>query len=170
MLYEINYRIQELADSLEVDPETGEVAGDVESVIAEIDLLQLERMQVLDYLAKVVLNGKREAEALKAEEDRLKARRKGVERRNEKLMEVLDRECAGNKTRFSVATLYYRRSTRLEVENSPAQVAWLEENGHEDCVKYTPPEVYKSEVTKLIKAGIDVPGCKLVTETNAYLR
>ena len=43
-LYEVNGRIAELMDRLEPDPETGEITGDVDAVIAEIDGLQMERM------------------------------------------------------------------------------------------------------------------------------
>ena len=57
-LYEVNGRIAELMDRLEPDPETGEITGDVDAIIAEIDGLQMERKDILSYLAKLVLNAR----------------------------------------------------------------------------------------------------------------
>ncbi len=54
---------------------------------------------------------------LEAEEKRLKDRRQRMEKRHENLIAILDRECGGQKTDLGVATLCYRKSTRVEVSN-----------------------------------------------------
>ena len=167
-LYKINGCIQELADQL-VDPETGEIAVNEDEIMEEIHRLQMERMSVLEYLAKIVLNTRADAAALKNEEDRLKNRRKILERKDDRLMGILKRECPET-TKLGVATLSYRKTSRLEVSDAAAAVAWLRENQLEGCINQPEPTVYKDEVKKLINAGKQVPGCSIVTDNTASLK
>lgn len=74
-LYEINAEILRLTDAIEFDEETGEILGDTDEMFAQIQLLQMEKNSILEYLAKLVLNIRSEAAAVKTEEQRLKARR-----------------------------------------------------------------------------------------------
>lgn len=104
-LYEINEEILRLTDQITVDEETGEISGDVASVCEQIEALQMERRSILEFLAKLVLNLRSDIAALKAEEDRLRDRRTRLEKKVERLLEILDRECAGEKTDLGVATL-----------------------------------------------------------------
>ena len=94
-LYEINAEILRLTDAIEFDEETGEILGDTDEMFAQIQLLQMEKNSILEYLAKLVLNIRSEAAAVKTEEQRLKARRDRLAKKEERLMRVLDRECAG---------------------------------------------------------------------------
>ncbi len=167
-LYEINQFIQALVDQM-VDPETGEIIADDDSLMAQIDALQMERRSVLEYLAKMVLNGRAEAAALKSEEERLKRRRESLAGKEERLMNVLERECPEN-TRLGIATLSYRKSTRLEVTDENAAVKWLKKQKLNTCYKQPAPTIYKEEVKRLIKSGKDVPGCSIVEVRNMSLR
>ena len=97
-LYEINEEIRRLTERIEFDENTGEVLCDIDAVCAEIDALQMEKKSILEYLAKVVLNIRAEAAALKSEEVRLRERRTKLTMREDSLMKVLDRECGGKKT------------------------------------------------------------------------
>ena len=89
-LYEINNSISELLSQLEPDPETGEVAGDIDSVVEQLNALEMQKSSVLEYLAKVVLDTRAGVTALKDEEKRLKERRQALERKDERLMAILD--------------------------------------------------------------------------------
>ena len=148
-LYEVNAAIQELLLMLEPDP---------------------ERSAILEYLAKVVLDTRAGVDALKNEERRLKERRQALERKDERLMQILDRECAGQKTDCGVATICYRKTTRVEVSDNQSAITWLKENGYDSCYKQPAPEVSKSEVKKLLQAGTDVPGIALIQDLSCSLR
>ena len=92
-LYEINTEIALLMQQLEVDEETGEILTSSEDILQQLNALDMERSRILEYLAKVVLDTRAETAALKAEEERLAKRRRTCEHREERLIEVLDREC-----------------------------------------------------------------------------
>jgi len=122
-LYEVNQLISSIFDQL-VNPDTGEVIPD-EALLAQLDSLQMERSRILEYLAKLVLNTKSEVASLREEEQRLRDRRGGLERKIDRLMAILDRECAGEKTNCGVATVCYRKTTKVDVADGPAAILWL---------------------------------------------
>lgn len=169
-LYEVNMAIQSALDRLDFDPETGEIGENTEAVLQELDSLELERDRILEYVAKVALNIRSDAAALKTEEERLSKRRKALERKEEKLVSILDRECGGEKKDLGFATVSYRKSESVEVLDSAKACAWLHDNGHNDCVRIKPPEVIKDEVKKLIKNDAKIPGVKLVEKNNCSLK
>ena len=169
-LYEVNYAIQQALDRLDFDPETGEIGENFEEVMKELDSLEMERDRILEYVAKVALNIRSDVAALKTEEDRLTKRRKALERKEEKLVNILDRECDGQRKDLGFATVSYRKSERVEVIDSAKAVEWLHANGHNDCVRIPAPEVRKDDVKKLIKNDAVVPGVKLVVSNNCSLK
>ena len=169
-LYEVNQQILELLDRLEPDPETGEIPADEDAIIAEINALAMQRQEILQYLAKLVLNARAEAAMLKAEEQRLKVRRAAMENREQRIMGILDRECGGEKTDLGVAVFSYRRSPHLEVEDPGKAIRWLKRNKHMDCFRVREPEVAKTEVTRLINSGVHVPGCSVVYSNSCSLK
>jgi len=167
-LYEVNQLIADIFEQL-VNPETGEVIPD-EALLAQLDSLQMERSRILEYLAKLVLNTKADAAALKEEEQRLKERRATMDRKVERLMAILDRECAGEKTDCGVATVCYRRTTKVDVADSKTAISWLKANGYDSCYKQPEPEVSKTEVKKLLQGGTEVPGITLTQDLSCSLR
>ena len=169
-LYEINEEILRLTDQIAVDEETGEILCDLDAIYAGIDALQMERRSILEYLAKLVLNLRSEAAAVKAEETRLRDRRTRLEKKEARLMQILDRECAGEKTDLGVATLNYRRTTRVDVTDAAKAVSWLKRRKFTDCFRVPAPEVAKAEVKKLLTAGAKVPGCALVEDRSYSLK
>ena len=169
-LYEVNGRIAELTEQLEPDPETGEITGDVDAIIAEIDGLRMERTEILGYLAKLVLNARSDLAEIKAEERRLRDRKNALTAKTDRLMAVLDRECGGVKTDCGVATVNYRQTSRVEVTDTGAAVAWLRDHGFNGCYRQPDPEVSKSGVKTLLQDGRDIPGVTLVQERSCSLR
>lgn len=169
-LYEINEQILRLTDQITVDEETGEVLCDMDSVCSQLAALQMERQAILEYLAKLVLNLRSEAAALKAEENRLHERRSRKEKKIDRLLQILDRECAGEKTDLGVATLQYRKTSRVEVLDVTKAVNWLKRRKLTDCFRIPTPEVAKAEVRKLLSAGTKVPGCALVEDRSYSLK
>jgi hypothetical protein len=169
-LYEVNLAIEALFAQLEPDPETGEIPMEADAILWELSRLQMERSRILEYLAKLVLNTRSEAASLKDEESRLRDRRRSLERKDERIMAILDRECGGIKTDCGVATISYRRTEKVDVADSTAAVQWLRENSHTNCYRVPEPEVNKTEVKKLIKSGEAVPGIALVQDVSCSLR
>lgn len=167
-LYEVNQAIEDIFEKI-VDPETGEIIGN-EALMEELSALQMERGRILEYLAKLVLNNKAAIESIKEEERRLRERRTNIDRKTEKIMEILDRECAGQKTDCGVATFCYRKTSRVEVSDLDTAVAWLDKNGHKDCYRILAPEIAKSEVKKLLTDGSEIPGVELVQDYSCSLR
>ena len=168
-LYEINAEIMALLDQLEPDPETGEIPANEEEIIAQINALAMKRDDILQYLAKLALNCRAESAALKAEEERLKARRSRLETREERLIAILDREC-GETTDLGIATLSYRRTSRVEIADEAKAVSWLKRHKFTGAFKVPAPTVYKTEVKKLLGAGQKVPGCKVVEDRSCSLK
>ena len=172
-LYEINEAMDALLDSLTVDPETGEVPVDADEIIAQIDELSMERQNVLEYLAKKVLNLRADGEAVKAELERLKERKESIDRHIKSIMNVLDRECGGEKTDLGVATISYRKSEVTEVQDEVETVQYLLSFPEfKDAVTVTEPKysVNKPELKKLLKAGKEIPGCTIVSKNNCTLK
>ena len=167
-LYEVNQAIEGIFEML-VDPETGELLPD-ETLLAQLDALQMERSRILEYLAKLVLNTKSQIAAIKEEEQRLRDRRHGCDRKVDRLMAILDRECAGEKTDCGVATVCYRKTTKVDIVDSQAAVDWLSEHGHSNCYRIPAPEISKTEVKRLLTAGTEVPGVTLVQDLSCSLK
>ncbi len=169
-LYEINDQIAQLMQQLDVDEETGEILTTSEDIVRQLNALDMERSRILQYLAEVVLETRADEAALKAEEERLAKRRKACERREERLMQVLDRECAGQKTDLGVATFCYRATKHVEVSNSEKAINWLRRHRHTDCIRVKDPEVDKTAVRKLLQSDVSIPGIELVTGQSCSLR
>lgn len=169
-LYEVNAQILDLLEQLEPDPDTGEVPLNEDEIIREINALAMKREDILSYLAKLALDNKAAVQAMKAEERRLHERRSRVERQQEHLISILDRECGGQKTDLGVATLCYRKSSHVEVTNKEKLISWLKEMGHDDCYHVPEPEISKLNVGRLLDAGIQVEGAARVVSMSCYLR
>ena len=169
-LYEINSEIAALLIQLEPDPETGEIPSNEDEIIARINALAMRREDILQYLAKLTLNCRAESAALKAEEARLKKRRDALDAQEERLLKILDRECGGETTDLGVATLSYRKTSKLEVTDEAKAVTWLKRHKFMDAIKVVAPTVYKTEVRRLLSAGQKVPGCKVVDDRSCSLK
>ena len=168
-LYEVNRCIEDLIVMLEPDPETGEVTADDE-IMERLHNLEMERGRILEFLAKLVLNCRAEAAAIRAEEKRLAERRRGLEKRDERIMQILDRECAGVKTDCGVATVNYRATSRVDVSDSRKAINWLKRHKYTDCYRTPEPEISKTEVKKLLTAGEMIPGLTLVQDKSCSLK
>ena len=80
------------------------------------------------------------------------------------------RQCAGEKTDLGVATLQYRKTSRVEVTDAAKAVSWLKRRKLTDCFRIPAPEVAKTAVKKLLTAGTRVPGCALVEDRSYSLK
>lgn len=159
-LYEINNAILECCDM-----ETGEILD-----FERLEQLQLEKEQKLEGVALYIKNTEAEAAALKAEEAALAERRKAKENKVKRLKEYLTNALNGEKFETARVRLSFRSSTGVEISDEFALLTWLENNKQDQCIKYKLPEISKSEVGKLLKAGQEVPGAVLVERSNLQMK
>ena len=159
-LYEINAAILQC-----VDWETGEIL-DLES----LEELRMEREQKIENIALWIKNLDAEVAAIKAEQDTLAARRRVKENRAKRLKEYLANTLEGSRFETAKVQIGFRKSTALEINDTDILLGWLEDHEKESCIKYEQPKINAAEVTKLIKAGEDVPGAVLVERQNLQLK
>ena len=168
-LYEINAELQRLQDRVEwqedekcfLDLDTGEILDDDELDAIFMDL-QMERADRIEWMCRMRQNDKAEAEAIKREVQRLQSRQKQYERRADYFEKLILSQCPKAED-FGVFSVKYTTTHPLEYEprDEMAIIEWLENNGHDSCVKYALPELRKDDIKKLIKSGVKVPKCKI---------
>ena len=168
-LYEIDQQMEEMAEQLEPDAKTEEAKEQYEAALEALQETAGNREGMLTLLAKVALNAKEKAESAKAEEQRLASSRKKQEKKQDRMIAILDKLCEGKRTDLGVAVLCYKTTTRTKITDEGAAFAWLQEKGYEDCYKIPKPTVYKDSVGRLIDKGLEVPGAIRVTENCCYL-
>lgn len=159
-IYEIDNRIAEL-----VDPETGELL-DYEAFAS----LQMEREAKIENMALWYKDLTAEAKAIREEEKALAERRKSAENKAERLKAYLDEALAGESYKTSRVAVSYRKSTAVEVSNEVEVVEELEEGCYDSCLLYQTPKIVKSELSKLLKSGVTIPGAALVERSNIQIR
>ena len=146
-LYEIDQKMQSL-----VDPETGELM-DYEAFAA----LQMDREKKIENMALWVKDLSAEAKAIKEEEDNLRDRRRGMENKAERLKTYLSIALGGEKFQTARCAVSFRKTASVQIDDQDNLIHWLEQNGYDGCIKYKEPEVSKTELWKLMKAGTPVP-------------
>ena len=159
-LYEINNAILECCDM-----ETGEILD-----CERLEQLQLEKEQKIEGVALYIKNLDAEAAALKAEEAALVERRKAKESKAKRLREYLTDALNGQKFETARVRLSFRASTAVEISDELALLTWLEKNYQDHCIKYKMPEINKSEVGKLLKEGVKMPGAVLAERNNLQMK
>lgn len=177
-LYDIDYELERLNNAVEwnpeyggfVDTDTGEILTE-EEFDARFQSLQMEKTEILKYLAKLTLNERAEAAVAEMEEKRLKARKEAKKRKADRLEALIARECGGKTTDLGVATMAYRKSEGViwSKEEEPALVLYLAKE-HKECLKYAEPEVRKTELKALIKSGEEVPFARIEKRNNGKLK
>ena len=150
-LYEID---QDILDC--VDAETGEIL-DVE----KLDALQMEREEKLEGVALWIKDMKAEAEAIKAEADKLTARKKALDNKIDGLKNWLTMALDGGKLKTARCNVYLTHSQRLAVADEAGLISFLktlEDPGR--FVRYT-EELRKDEIKKALKNDMFIPGAVL---------
>ena len=152
-LYEID---QEILDC--VDAETGEIL-DTE----KLDALQMEREKKLEGVALWVKDLKAEAEAVKAEADKLTARKKALDNKIDGIKAWLAGALAGEKLKTARCSVYQTHSTKLNVIDEQSTVNWIQTHCKEpeEFLRFTLPEIRKDAVKAELKAGKEIPGVAL---------
>jgi len=165
LLYEINQQIEQIIMDA-VDPETGELLYDID---AELEKLHLDAETLLENQACFVKNLEAEAEALKAEEAKLAARRKRVETlaitRKQAIRDYM-LSTGRDKLRSSRIYASFRRSQAVEIQNMKEFLAFAPAS----LLRTKDPEPNKAAIKEAIQAGIEVAGAEIVINTNLVIK
>ena len=149
-IYEIPSTLRDLLDRLDADPDTGEVDGDALAAYAEYQGAATEKLEAT---ACYVRELEAEAEAIKAEEDRLAKRRKALENKSSRLKTYMmpALEAMGGKVKASVRIGKSQAVTVFDLDALP--------DAFKRVVTKVDPD--KVALKKALKAGEDIPGAAL---------
>ena len=151
-LYEIDHDILDC-----VDAETGEIL-DTE----KLDALQMEREKKLEGVALWVKDLKAEADAVKAESDKLTARRKALDNKIEGLKVWLLGALNGEKLKTARCNVYQTHNQKLSVADETELIDFLKTlNEPDKFLRFPDPELKKDEIKRALKDGYEIPGTAL---------
>ena len=152
-LYEIDEAIYDC-----INEETGEFDQE------KYDKLQGLRIQKLEGVALGYKNLTALAGAMKVEEDKLKERRKSLEKKAEGLKTFLSISLNGEEVCTPLIKISWRKSEAVEITNEDEipEKYWNMPNP-------PAPTVNKAEISKAINSGVSVPGACLVKRNNIQI-
>jgi len=160
-LYDID---QEILDC--VDMETGEILDP-----EKLDALQMERGAKLEGVALWIKDLNVEAEAVKAEADKLTNRKKSLDNKVAQLKQWLLYALNGEKLKTARCSVYQTHSTRLAVADEAGLVKFLQTlEQPERFIKVREPELRKDEIKKALKDGYVIPGVEIETTESVVIR
>jgi len=159
-IYDINADILNL-----IDEETGEIL-DYEA----FESLVMEREAKVENMALCHLELNAEAAAIKAEEDRLKARRQLAERKAERLKNYLANIQAGEKFKTPRVSISFRSSESVKILDEAEFIKTMMESGDYTYLTYKDPTVNKTAIKEAIKNGVDVKGACISKNLNIQIK
>jgi hypothetical protein len=159
-LYEIDAALMAAYENA-VDMETGEILDN--EAYAAIDGLEMALAEKTENILLWIKNLSAEAEALKTEKMSFDARQKRAERKAESLKRYVSKVLEGKKFKTDHVEASWRKSESVEFDGN---VMSLPEN----CIRVKEPEVNKTELKKLLKAGQEIEGAWLVEKQNLQIK
>lgn len=156
-LYEINNEIYSL-----IDEETGEIAD-----IDVFEKLNMQRDEKIESIGLWIKNLLSEAEAIKAEETKLTARRRSAENQANRLKQYLSNILCGQKFQTPRLQCTYRKSTSVQTDDG--FVGWAKDNAPE-YLKIKEPEANKTAIKEAIQNGTAFEFARLVESNNLQVK
>lgn len=163
-IYEIDRAIQACLDMDTeelVDMETGEILS--------LDALQMEREKKLENVACYIKNLTAEADAIKAEKDALAKREQAKRNKIDSLKQYLANNLHGEKLSTARAAISFRKSESVEIPNQDLFVIWAS-GEHNHLLTYKQPEPKMKAIKEALKAGVMIPGARLVERQNIQIK
>lgn len=152
-LYEYAESYRYLLDQVE----SGEYTED--DVKDTLEAIGISTAEAVEQVGKIILEADAGAAALKAEEDRVKARRMALERKEAALKEYLKNALTlmgERKVKTPLITVSIRKNPD-SVQLSPQFAQWAATAGRDDLLRYKEPEPDKRKILEALKAGEDLP-------------
>lgn len=156
-LYEIDSAIMGL-----IDPETGEITD-----FDAFDALQIARDEKVENIALYYKNLTAEADAIKAEEQKLYERRKSIENKAANLFSYLKLSLNGEKFETTRVKCAFRAVHPLCF--APDFIEWAKQNA-DDLLTYKEPTPNVSKIKEAIKAGREVYGAEIMDEKSMSVK
>lgn len=156
-LYEIEQEILSC-----VDEETGEVID-----FEKLEELALERDKKIENIALWIKNLEADSKAYKEEKDSFEKKKKAAESRANSLKSYLTSYLAGTTYKSNKVSISFRASKETEVYDLDALMRY------DDCdsfLKYNDPEPDKTAIKKAISEGVELPGCRIVENSNIQIK
>ena len=151
-LYEIDNAILEC-----VDMETGEIID-----MNKLSGLRMARDQKVENIGCWIKNLLSDAEALKAEKEKLAKRQKAAEDKAASLKAFLSRYLDGEKFKSAKVAISYRSNSSVDIAKDAVVP--------EEYLRYSDPTPDKVGLKAALKAGEKFPGITLVTSQNIQIR
>jgi hypothetical protein len=159
-LYWVDNAIYKLYDEF-VNPETGELT-DPDAFAERYAELEISREEIIENTLLLYKNCVSDAEAIAAEIKTLKARQAALEKRADRLKADASDALNGEKFQTAKVAVSWRKSTAAEVDESLCPEEYI------TTKVTTAPD--KKAITAALKAGQEIPGCKLVERVNMSVR
>ena len=156
-LYEIDNAILDC-----IDLETGEII-DTE----KLDALNMERDAKVENVACWIKDLMAEAEAIKAEKQKLAERQKVAENKAESLKKWLAYALGGQKFNTAKCAVSFRNTESVEVTEDGLENLMKE---HDELLTYKAPEPNKKAIKDAIKDGLSVAGVQLVQNVSTIIK
>lgn len=138
-----------------------------------LDGMEQELARKAENVAVYIKSAEAEAKNLKAEEDKLKARRQSKEaaakRMKEYLMRCMDQANISKIDEPKAAISIRNNAESVEISDSGEFIKWAE-SGHDDYLRYKDPEVNKTAVKAALKAGNDIPFAVLTRSRSIIIK
>lgn len=158
-LFEINRALIEAWEAA-IDQETGEISEEGMAIISQLEMDQATKRE---NIACWIKNLRSDAAALKAESKNMADRAKSAENKADSLTRYLAADLNGQKFQTPKVAIGWRRSESVQVDAN----AVLPE---EFIRRKITEEPAKDEIKKALKAGVAVPGCRLVESNNISIK
>lgn len=131
-----------------------------------LDGMEQEIQAKAETVAVFIKNMNAEAELMKAEENRLKARRQAKEKAAERMKEYLI-SCLDTVKLTKIggirASMYIKNNpVSLNIVDESSFIDWAEKHDKDELLRYKAPEINKTAVKALIKSGEYIPYTELV--------
>ena len=159
-LYWVDNAIYKLYDEF-VDPETGELT-DPEAFAARYAELSISREEIIENTLLMYKNCIADAAAIAEEIKVLKERKDAIERKAERFKADASDALNGEKFQTAKVAVSWRKSTAAEVDESLCPEEYI------TTKVTTAPD--KKAITAALKAGQEIPGCKLVERVNMSVK
>lgn len=138
-----------------------------------LDGMEQALVEKAENVAVYIKNTEAEAKVLKAEEDKLKARRQSKEaaakRMREYLMRCMDQANISKIDEPKAAISIRNNAESVEISDSGEFIKWAE-SGHDDYLRYKDPEVNKPAVKAALKAGENIPFAALARSRSLTIK
>ena len=171
-LYEVGDEIERIL-AQEVDQETGEITDET---LAKLDALEMERDEIILFIARYIKGERAEGGAITAEAKRLLARGQSHLNRAESLCRYIDRFMPKEHVVKDPTAVVSYRTSQAVVLSVPEVTTELTS---EDLTRFVDPdylrvkqwiEVDKKKATPVLKSGTEIKGLKLETRQKLQIK